>query len=277
MLIYKQVIILCLIALSLLQGNTMAENTPAYDMNTDPAIIDLYLKALLQKESTGNYYAEHLQETMIDSVTGKPIKVQALGGYGILDINWNGTETQTAWTKMAGLEGADINDTKAQDAVAKFMVQKYFNRFGSWDAVSVAWFAGPGNADKFLKGELDFSKKDAKGTDIKQYLNEMDKLLSDEMMNIEVPQEEFSIPKIPAHEGRSPGIVGQFGVPPDDVKQHAANILDAMTRANSGGERPRVGLDFEQQAPPQVVDQVSQYTQTIEKAYQEYLDSVNNG
>ena len=241
MLIYKQVIILCLIASSLLQGNTMAENTPAYDMNTDPAIIDLYLKALLQKESTGNYYAEHLPETMIDYVTGKPIKVQALGGYGILDINWYGTDTQTAWTKMAGLEGADINDPKAQDAVAKYMVQKYFNRFGSWDAVSVAWFAGQGNADKFIKGELDFSKKDAKGTDIKQYLNEMDKLLSDEMMNIEVPQEEFSIPKIPAHEGRSPGIVGQFGVPPDDVKQHAANILDAMTRANAGGERPSVG------------------------------------
>ena len=241
MLIYKQVIILCLIASSLLQGNTMAENTPAYDMDTDPAIIDLYLKSLLQKESTGNYYAEHLPETMIDSVTGKPIKVQALGGYGILDINWYGTDTQTAWTKMAGLEGADINDPKAQDAVAKYMVQKYFDKFGSWEAVSVAWFAGQGNADKFLKGELDFSKKDAKGTSIKQYLNEMDKLLSNEMMNIEVPLEEFSIPKIPAHEGRSPGIVGQFGVPPDDVKQHAANILDAMTRANAGGERPSVG------------------------------------
>jgi len=57
-------------------------------------------------------------------------------------------------------------------------------------------------------------------------------------------------------------------------EKYAAQLLNAMTRANAGGERPSVGLDFEQQAPPQVVDQVSQYTQTIEKAYQEYLDSV---
>jgi len=148
MLIYKQVIILCLIALSLLQGNTMAENTPVYDMNTDPAIIDLYLKALLQKESTGNYNAVHKPSTIPDIVTGKPIPVQALGGYGILDINWYGTDTQTAWTKMAELEGADINDPKAQDDVAKYMVQKYFDRFGSWDLVSIAWFAGDGVAQR---------------------------------------------------------------------------------------------------------------------------------
>jgi hypothetical protein len=256
----------------------MAENTPAYDMNTDPAIIDLYLEALLQKESTGNYNAVHKTSTIIDNNTGKPIKVQALGGYGILDINWYGTDTQTAWTKMAGIEGADINDPKAQDAVAKYMVQKYFDRFGSWDLVSIAWFAGDGVAQRLKDtGTINWNVEDSKGTSISQYINEMDKLLSNEMMNIEVPLEEFSIPQIPAHEGRSPGIVGQFGVPPDDVKQHAANILDAMTRANAGGERPRVGLDFEQQAPPQVVNQVSQYAQTIEKAYQEYLDSVNNG
>ncbi len=75
---------------------------------------------------------------------------------------------------------------------------------------------------------------------------------------------------------------------PAPVTKEAATLLDVlsqgvsdngrkkfpMTNANAGGERPSVGLDFEQQAPPQVVDQVSQYAQTIEKAYQEYLDSV---
>lgn len=240
--IFKQGIILFLIALEVLKGYSMVENTPAYDMNTDPAIIDQYMKALFQKESTGNYNAVHKPSTIPDSVTGKQIPVQALGGYGILDINWYGTETQTAWTKMAGLEDADINDPKAQDAVAKFMVQKYFNRFGSWDLVSIAWFAGP-NKSKTLRdtGTINWDAQDSKGTSISQYISEMDRLLSDEMMNIEVPQEEFSIPQIPAQEGRSPGIVGKFGVPPEDEKQHAANILDAMTRANAGGERPSVG------------------------------------
>lgn len=241
MMIFKQLIVSLLIASQVLQGSVMEEDK-TYNMNTNPALLDIYLKALLEKESSGNYNAVHKPSTIIDSVTGKPIKVQALGGYGILDINWYGTDTQTAWTKMAGLEGADINDPKAQDAVAKYMVQKYFDRFGSWDLVSIAWFAGDGVAQRLKDtGTINWNVEDSKGTSISQYINEMDKLLSNEMMNIEVPLEEFSIPKIPAHEGRSPGIVEQFGVPPDDVKQHAANILDAMTRANAGGERPSVG------------------------------------
>ena len=72
-------------------------------------------------------------------------------------------------------------------------------------------------------------------------IKKMQGTLEKSRVNKAEPALPVSIPKIPAHEGRSPGIVGQFGVPPDDVKQHAANILDAMTRANAGGERPSVG------------------------------------
>ena len=80
------------------------------DMNNDsnPALIDIYLKALKMQESSGNYQAKHESSIITDIVTGKPIRVQALGAYGILDINWYGTETQQSWAEQAGYEGADI-------------------------------------------------------------------------------------------------------------------------------------------------------------------------
>ena len=119
----------------MLQGSIM-ENDMTND--TNPALIDMYIKALLMRESTGNYEAQHEPSIITDANTGKKIRVQALGGYGILDINWD------KWSKEAGFEGADWHDPKAQDAVAKFKAQQYFNKYGSWDAVSVEWFAGAG-------------------------------------------------------------------------------------------------------------------------------------
>jgi len=117
------------------------ENEMTNDSN--PALIDMYLEALKMQESSGNYQAQHKPEVITDIVTGKKIRVQAIGAYGILDINWTGTKTQKSWAKQAGYSGADWHDPVAQDAVAKYKVQEYFNKYGSWDAVSVAWFAGP--------------------------------------------------------------------------------------------------------------------------------------
>ena len=116
MAIFKQLIVSFLIASQVLQGNIMEENKEL--MNTNPALIDVYLAALLQKESSGNYLAEHKPSIIEDFATGKPIRVQALGGYGILDVNWD------KWAKQAGIEGADWKDKVAQDTVAKF---KYKN------------------------------------------------------------------------------------------------------------------------------------------------------
>ena len=112
-------------------------------MDSNPNLIGMYLEALKQKESSGNYQVLHNPSTITDANTGKPIRVQALGAYGILDINWD------IWSKQAGLDGADWHDPKAQDIVARYKVQEYFNKYNSWDLVSIAWFAGP-NKDRDL-------------------------------------------------------------------------------------------------------------------------------
>ncbi len=236
MVIFKKLIISLLIASQVLQGNVMEVDREI--MNTNPALIDIYLSALRMKESTNNYLAKHSPSVIEDFVTGKPIRVQALGAYGILDINWD------VWSKQAGLAGADWKDKAAQDAVAKYKVQEYFNKFGSWDLVSVAWFAGPGDArDLKNTGTLDMSQQDSNGTDIADYVAGMNKLIGEELMNIEVPMQTFETPRIYS------GPVEVQGASQDQDTVFAAQILNSLTKANAGGVRPSLDGDYKSQVP----------------------------
>ena len=262
------------------------------DMNNDnnPALIDIYLKALLMRESSNNYEAKHKASIIEDYATGKPIRVQALGGYGILDINFE------KWAKQAGLkdfsmEDEDWKDPVAQDTIAKYKVQEYFNKYGSWDAVSVAWFSGEGNANQLVKnGTIDYTQADSNGVNIKNYVYSINNLISEELMTMEVPIEPITLPSTVAGPPTPPVIAKQK----DTQRVFAAQILNAMTKANAGGMRP----SFESQVPAQAgdyadavaetkvkrgeinlqeIDKVNQYAQTVEQAFQQYLDAVNNG
>ena len=217
--------------------------------DTNPALIDMYMKALLMRESTGNYEAQHEPSIITDANTGKKIRVQALGGYGILDINWD------KWSKEAGFEGADWHDPKAQDAVAKYKVQQYFDRFQSCDAVSVAWFAGPNVAKRLVEeGTINYDKADSKGTTIKQYVDSMNNLVGEELMTMEVPMETFTMPSTIKGPPTPPVIAKQ-----KDMQQvFAAQVLDAITKANAGGMRP----SFESQVPAQAGDFADKVAET---------------
>ena len=243
------------------------------EMNNDsnPALIDIYMEALLQRESTGNYQAVHKPSVITDVNTDKKIRVQALGGYGILDINWE------KWAKEAGVKGADWHDPKAQDEVAKFKVQQYFNKYNSWNAVSIAWFAGPNTTNKLIEdGTIDYSKADSNGTTIKQYVDSMNNLIGEQLMTMEVPMETFTMPSTVAVPPTSPVIAKQV----DDKRIVAAQILNAMTNANAGGMRPSFKSQVsaqEENINQDPVQEVNQYSQTVEQAFQQYLDAVNNG
>jgi len=214
--------------------------------DSNPALVDMYLKALLMRESTNNYEAEHKASVIEDYETGKPIRVQALGGYGILDINF------PIWAKQAGLKGfsmadSDWKDPKAQDTIAKYKVQEYFNKFQSWDAVSVAWFAGENKAKELLRnGTIDYDKADSNGTTIKQYVDSMNNLIAEDFMTMEVPIEPITMPQIYPGPQSNPVIDKQR----NNQEVFAAQILDAMTKANAGGMRP----SFESQVPAEAGD-----------------------
>ena len=233
--------------------NSIMENEMTNDNN--PALIDIYLEALKMQESSGNYQAQHTPEVITDIVTGKKIRVQAVGAYGILDINWTGTKTQKSWAEQAGYSGADWHDPIAQDAVARYKVQEYFNKYGSWDAVSVAWFSGEGNANKLVKnGTIDYSASDSNGQTIENYVDEMNTKISEEFMNMEVPIKPYTPPQIIEGPQTNPVVDSQR----NQQEVFAAQILDAMTRANAGGMRP----SFESQVPAEAGDFADTVAQT---------------
>jgi len=227
------------------------ENEMTNDSN--PALIDIYLKALLMRESTNNYEAKHKASIIEDYATGKPIRVQALGGYGILDINFE------KWAEQAGLqefsmEDEDWKDPVAQDTIARYKVQEYFNKYNSWDAVSIAWFSGEGNANELVRnGTIDYTQADSNGVNIKDYVASMNNLISEELMNIEVPTNNDMLyrgePKGPSRPlpqiGESSNTMTPLGKQKQSQEVFAAQILDAMTKANAGGMRP----SFESQVP----------------------------
>ena len=222
--------------------------------DSNPALVDMYLKALLMRESTNNYEAEHKASVIEDYETGKPIRVQALGGYGILDINF------PIWAKQAGLKGfsmadSDWKDPKAQDTIAKYKVQEYFNKFQSWDAVSVAWFAGENKAKELLRnGTIDYDKADSNGTTIKQYVDSMNNLIAEDFMTMEVPIEPITMPQIYPGPQSNPVIDKQR----NNQEVFAAQILDAMTKANAGGMRP----SFESQVPAEAGEFTNEILET---------------
>lgn len=89
--------------------------------------IDVFMRAISGAESGGNYNA-------VNSDSG------AAGKYQIMPANW------PAWSKEAGLGPNAPRTPENQEKVARFKMLQYFDQFGSWEAVAVAWYAGPGAA-----------------------------------------------------------------------------------------------------------------------------------
>lgn len=86
----------------------------------------------------GNYSAENRR-------TG------AYGAYQIMPQYWAG------WAREAGVAGASIRDPKMQDIVARHRMMKLYARYGRFDYVAGAWFAGEGGLNRFLREGRDAS------------------------------------------------------------------------------------------------------------------------
>jgi hypothetical protein len=94
--------------------------------------LDAFMAAVAGQESGGNSRA-------VNSRTG------AYGTFQIMPSNW------PAWAKEAGLGANAERSAENQERVARFKMQQYKQQFGTWDAVAVAWYAGPGAAAEFMK------------------------------------------------------------------------------------------------------------------------------
>lgn len=76
-----------------------------------------------------------------NSVINEDSDVTPFGAYGILQESWD------QWSSEAGYAGANPMDSGVQDAVAAFWATKFYNRYGDWDMVANAWYAGQDQTD----------------------------------------------------------------------------------------------------------------------------------
>ncbi|WP_240732074.1 D-Ala-D-Ala carboxypeptidase family metallohydrolase [Egibacter rhizosphaerae] len=139
-----------------MRGGNVVDAQPAPGRGGGHGEIDEFLESIAQVESGGQYHIRGPQTRH-----GQP-----LGKYQILDSNWDN------WAAEAGIPGADWRDPQAQDRVAQHKMLEYYQQFGSWDGVAVAWFAGPGRAHRWNQDSSSVANiADTLGTSVEQYVD----------------------------------------------------------------------------------------------------------
>ncbi len=67
---------------------------------------------------------------------------RAIGAYQIMSRNW------PTWSSAAGIPRANWRDPKAQDRVARYQMEQYWQRFQNWELVATAWYSGASRAQR---------------------------------------------------------------------------------------------------------------------------------
>lgn len=187
-----------------------------------------FMEAIRGIESSGDYTA-----------TGPPGSYGvARGAYQILDSNWGG------WAAEAGVGGANWKDPAAQDTVAAYKMNQYYEKYGDWRLVAAAWFAGSGTADRLAANGINdteaLMRSDALGTTVGGYINKAVRLMNSSTTG----GSPGAAPTTPA---APPG--GQAGpttaTPPSadliDPKTFVGNVFSQVSNLIAGGARSAPG------------------------------------
>lgn len=127
--------------------------------------LDKFTWAIAKQESGHNYGAVGPQTRSY----GK-----ALGKYQVM------SKIAPSWMRELGFSGSDqqladrfLRDPDVQERVARHKMTQYYQRYGSWDLVAIAWFAGPGRANTAAQHGIDAvgGISDVLGTDVRTYVN----------------------------------------------------------------------------------------------------------
>ncbi len=114
---------------------------------------DSFLNAIVGQESGGNYNA-------INKDSG------ASGKYQIMPANI------PQWSREALGRSVSLqqfrSSPKIQDAIASYMLRKYYNKYGAAGA-AVAWYAGPGTAAKYVRNPSGYNRRQGNYPSINAY------------------------------------------------------------------------------------------------------------
>lgn len=115
-------------AWQIIKGEDSKHGGTGGEFGTSKKAVDAAMLAISGQESGGNY----------DSVNTDS---GASGAFQIMPENW------PSWAENAGI-GADAPMTQEnQNIVARHKMLEYYNQFGNWRDVAIAWYGGPGAVD----------------------------------------------------------------------------------------------------------------------------------
>lgn len=125
----------------------------------NPAGLESFMQALGQLESGNRYDIKGPTHSTYGTATGR---------FQIMSKIYPG------WAREAGVDPNDWSPA-AQDRVARYKMTEYYNRYGSWELVAVAWFSGPPRADKAKKQGIASvgGIKDSLGTSVSAYVTKV--------------------------------------------------------------------------------------------------------
>ena len=107
----------------------------AVGMGSGGTDVDRFINSITKKESGGNYGAVNRQSG-------------AMGKYQVMPSNIASWSKQTLGYSVTPQQY--LANPQLQDAIAQAKLREYYSRYGAAGA-AVAWYAGEGNAQKYVK------------------------------------------------------------------------------------------------------------------------------
>lgn len=141
-------------------------------------------------------------------------------------------------SKVPGMQDANIEDPRAQDAVASWHFNNNFNDFGSWELAAIAHFAGRDDALIAKNGQMEavLKMKDSTGVTVEEYINKTMQNYREQIELYAKVDKDVAAMNLPDY-GQA-GFGGQFK-PEEIVSKEAATVLDVITNAMSDGGRKK--------------------------------------
>jgi hypothetical protein len=222
MLIFKQLVVICLV-LSSVQGDSVAESRE----------LQAFRLAIALTEGGGKI---DYTQTNADG---------AVGAYQFLTKYWDW------YSSNAGYPDADINDPRVQDAVARYWFNKNYNDLGSWELAAIAHFAGRTTAFEAKQNGIEsvMNIQDSTGTTIGDYVNKAMQHYREQIELYAKVDKDVAAMNLPDF---GAGFGGTYK-PEEIVSKEAATVLDVITNAMSDGGRKKFPMntkaDFNSQVP----------------------------
>jgi len=231
--------------------------------------LEVFMETIKMQESSGDYSA-------IGPVTKYG---RALGAYQIVEDNWDNWSKQAYYkdyNKMTAQQRKNLpsiswQDPDAQDRTAEHKFTEYYNKYGSWDLVAIAWFGGPGNANivmrntdlepLMLKEDSDnlpniMNYKDVLGKSVGDYVNDV-------MGNMNKELENKGLAPATRYTSQPRSITGVQAPVNDEV--FAVNVLDALSKNTAGNQRKQFAVGGESDFNSQVPDQADSFNKAFAK------------